>query len=130
MSLSKIKKDKYLQELKLPLIGDDKTNFCCNKCGIKLATGYKRIVIGDRGPYIEFEDFHIVKENIFFPKNQFHIYFDEYLSNCEHLVFIYHQRKKVSYADYKEKLWYISPNLLKFNDNFECIIEQKNRKLF
>ena len=43
----------YSERLKIPLEGDE-TLQLYTKSGTKVATGYERIVIGDRGPYIEF----------------------------------------------------------------------------
>ena len=95
----------------MPVEGNEETKFYCKHCGLQLATGYIRVVIGDRGPYIEFEPKHMLLGNAHFPA-QFHKYFNEYNSNCEHKVFIYHQRKTVSYADYVVGMFYISPELL------------------
>lgn len=40
------------------------------KNGLEVAKGYERIVIGDRGPYIEFFEGMIIKNNIYIPDDQ------------------------------------------------------------
>ena len=54
MSLSHKKKVEIIHQLNLDLDGNESTNFSCSKCGLLIATGYTRVVIGERGPYIEF----------------------------------------------------------------------------
>jgi len=107
------KKREIIGCLNIPILGDEVTDFYCCKCDYKLAKGYLRVVIGERGPYIEFDDRHILKYNIYFPQDQKHKYFHEYLSKCPHQVFIYYQRETVAYADYKINCWYISPEIIK-----------------
>ncbi len=128
MSISNKKRQEILFQLNIPEKGNEKIKFFCAKCGMKLAEGYARVVIGERGPYIEFSDNHIIKENLYFSEGQIHSYFDEYLSKCPHQVFVYHQRKTVAYADYKEKMWYIGPNLLTFDGGVVCIDTNKRRE--
>ena len=38
--------------------------------GLRIANGFERVVIGDRGAYIEFTDEQIVQDNIFIPDDQ------------------------------------------------------------
>jgi len=99
-------------------IGNNYTEFYSHS-GLILAKGYKRIVYGNRGPYIEFEDKYIKFDNIYIPNNanwrlnsnkSFYI---EYRSKCESFVKIYFQKKLVSYANYKIGKYYISPYELK-----------------
>ena len=56
--------EKVAETLGLPEKGNDstKTNSSCNK-GTHIATGYRRIVYGDHGPYVEFDKSQIVFES-------------------------------------------------------------------
>jgi len=87
------KRDEIIHLLNISIVGDSETKFKCKDCGLVLAKGYDRIEIGGRGPYIQFDESHINLDNFHFPK-QFHIFFDEYLSNCEHKVFCIIKEKK------------------------------------
>ena len=114
------------QRFKIPLVGDPSINFYTLN-GLLLAKGYTRIVIGGRGPYIEFEDASIVKANIHVPSHAIHkltaslTYYHEYRSNDESWVKLYFQCMGVSYADYKIGMWYIDPTRLK-TDEFDNLI--------
>lgn len=110
------KLEKFANSLQIPLTGNDYTDFFCKCCKIPLASGYERIVVGERGPYIEFKRYQLNVENIYFPVNQFHKYFDEYRSVCGESIFVYFQRQKVAYADYKIGFYYISPDCLKTSE--------------
>ena len=57
----------YEQRLKIPIFGNDDFDFF-TQMGFHLAHGYNRIVIGGRGPYVEFETFHMQSENISIPE--------------------------------------------------------------
>lgn len=88
------------------------------KSGLIVANGYDRIVIGKRGPYIEFSDRHIVMENIYVPFDQKYrlgndkYFYDEWRTKGEENVKIYNQKNTVEYADYRIGKWYISPDLV------------------
>lgn len=111
----------YAQRIPIPLEGDPATCFY-SKDGLLLAKGYKRIVIGQRGPYIEFDDDQIIKDNISIPKHAEHklknsmSYYWEYRSNDRSFVKLYWQKMTVLYADYKVGLWYISPSEVKTDE--------------
>jgi hypothetical protein len=83
--------------------------------GLYLAFGYLRVVIGQRGPYVEFSPNQIVWENFLIPENQKYrlnnavVYYDEYRSKDPLFVKLYRQKRPVAYADYKVGLCYISP---------------------
>jgi len=121
---------KYAERLILPEISKEVVKFC-TKSGTPVATGYERVVIGDRGPYIEFQDLQIAKENISVPPNQAwrllpkydHCYYWEYRTNDEAFVKLYFQKKEVGYADYKVGLWYVSPFHLT-SDTYSILIEE------
>ena len=116
----------HAQRLKIPIEGN--SNLCFySKEGLLLARGYKRVVIGQRGPYIEFDDDQIVKENIHIPKYAEHkltdsmAYYFEYRSNDSSFVKLYWQKMTVLYADYKVGLWYISPSEVKTEEMAELL---------
>lgn len=113
------KKDSIKQRLNISLDGNDETEFVCKDCGLIVSRGYCRVVIGDRGPYIEFDPQNILMSNIEY-QDVFHVYFHEYLSKCSHKVFVYFQRKTVSYADYVVGKFYIGPDFLSVNGEI-CI---------
>lgn len=116
----------YRERLKIDPDNGDSTKFF-TKNGLLVAAGYTRVVIGDRGPYIEFSDDQIVKQNIFIPAHQQYrltadyVYYHEYRTN-EDDVKLYYQRKTVNYADYKIGFWYISPFALKTEEHEEIVI--------
>lgn len=108
MKKSKLKKfNAVAEQLKIPLKGNAKMRFY-TASGLHVATGYKRVVIGDRGPYIEFNPQQVVRDNLHIPEQR-HVYFTELRSNDESNVMVYDQRRTVKYADYKIGLYYVSP---------------------
>jgi hypothetical protein len=80
-----------------------------------LARGYKRVVFGKRGPYVEFSREQIESTAFHIPESckwrQHHnkCYYIENRSNCKSFVMLYQQLHTVAYADYKVGLFYISP---------------------
>lgn len=113
--------------------GDKETEFY-TKVGFLVARGYNKIVIGERGPYIEFTKTQIIRENIFIPDNQKwrinspKAYYIEYRSKRDY-VKIYFQKKLVQYADYQVGFYYISPEDLStsWNKNKGKIIREKRQ---
>jgi len=108
---------KYEERLKIPIQGDGQTRFF-TETGLHIATGYERVVIGDRGPYVEFASAQLVKENLYMPEeckyritpeSKGRFYYHEYRSKDESHVKVYLQRRTVDYADYKVGFFYISP---------------------
>jgi hypothetical protein len=109
-------KTDYFKRLKISLTGDSETEFTTNS-GTKIAKGYERIVIGGRGPYIEFSKNQMLMESINIPEaeekrlndtNKIYYYW-EYRSNDDSNVKVYYQKKTVDYADYKVQMFYVSP---------------------
>jgi len=92
-----------------------------------ICRGYLRIVIGGRGPYIEFEESSILEDNIHMPRDQEwrvnneNSYYNEFRTVDKSNVKIYFQKKRVSYASYKIGLCYISPFDLFFADGSKVI---------
>jgi len=118
----------YIDRLKISINGS-KDLFLYTKSDI-LAKGYNRIVIGKRGPYIEFEKQNFIsfsklkipesEEWRLINKNVFYI---EYRTEMDY-VKVYFQKRIVNYADYKIGKFYISPFDL-FIDKSEVIIEKR-----
>ena len=80
-----------------------------------LAIGYTRIVMGERGAYIDFAPEHMCMENLKVSSD--HIwrldsdvaYYIEHRSRDEANVKVYEQRRTIGYADYKVGMFYIAP---------------------
>ena len=75
--------------------------------GLYLAFGYLRVVIGKRGPYVEFSPNQIMWENFIVPEMEKYrltnvvVYYAEYRSKDPSFVKLYSQKHPVGYADYK-----------------------------
>jgi hypothetical protein len=116
----------FLKRLRIPLEGRNINLY--SKSGILLATGYNRVVIGKRGPYVEFTDSQICKEQFEIPEEEKYrltsgiCFYDEYRSVDDCYVKLYFQKRKVSYADYKIRMYYISPFDLDIRNNQPTII--------
>lgn len=82
-----------------------------------IATEYVRAVEGKRGVYIEFTFEQLVKENLYMEECErwrlfsSNAYYLEYRTTKDH-VKVYHQKRCVTYADYKIGMLYISPLFL------------------
>jgi len=106
----------YIKRLKIPIIpGKGYAPEFRTRDGLLIAVGYTRIVIGERGPYIEFAETNIRKDHYRMPiaaewrKDLGKAYYIEYRTICNSNVKIYWQKRKVIYADYKLGYYYISP---------------------
>lgn len=93
--------------------------------GLLIAVGYRRLVVGKRGAYVEFDETQITHEHIRVPEDQAYrltgdwpdkVFYFEYRTIDECNVMVYHQKRYVGYADYIPGLYYISPDELKWND--------------
>jgi hypothetical protein len=56
----------YEKRLPIPLSWDDHVRFETST-GLHVATGYTRIVIGGRGPYVEFLPSHLIWDSLHIP---------------------------------------------------------------
>lgn len=119
----------YKQRLKLKVDGNDK-QVLHTKDNMVIAKGYERVVIGDRGPYIELANRHILLDGIFIPREQHwrfepkwreKVYYFEFRTIDESYLKIYLQNRRVNYADYKEEFWYVSPFGIKIWDNGKLV---------
>ncbi len=106
----------YAKRMLIRLTENDKSLYLLSThSGLDIATGYQRVVIGKRGPYIEFTDTNLIKTSIFIPENEKWrlnsklAYYHEYRTIDKSYVKFYYQRKTVAYADYLVGMWYVSP---------------------
>jgi len=117
----------FIKRLRIPLNGKDKLNLY-SKSGTLLSVGFTRVVIGKRGPYIEFDDSQILKSAFEIPEAEKYrltngvSYYIEYRSKDESYVKLYFQKRKVAYADYRIGMYYISPFDLVMKYNLPVII--------
>ena len=116
----------YTKRMILPLVGSEDITFR-TKSDLEVAKGYVRVVIGQRGPYIEFDSKHIITESFHRIIDDTHRYFVEYRSNCASNVKLYYQLLPVSYADYKTKKFYISPFDL-ISDKWHALVTPLKRR--
>lgn len=105
----------FAKRLCIPLEGKDKLSLY-SKSGTLIAIGYARVVIGKRGPYVEFSEPQIQIQNFQIPIEEEYrtdnkvSYYIEYRSKDSSYVKLYFQKRTVAYADYKIGLYYISPS--------------------
>lgn len=122
-------KERVEGELGLAESGGPNELFDASEPSRLIARGYRRVVFGDHGPYLEFEPSQVVWENL--PEvilKPSHAYYDEYYS-YKGFVRLYKQKRSVGhkrnppaggvrqnrlggYADYKVGMCYISPDCL------------------
>jgi hypothetical protein len=107
----------YEKRLRIPLSGDEHTRFETST-GLHVATGYTRVIIGGRGPYIEFLPRHLIWDSLRMPDEKKYrlehpwkdkVFYVEWRTKDQSKVKVYEQSKTVDYADYKVGLFYISP---------------------
>lgn len=101
-----------------------------DKNGLNLCSGYSRIVVGDRGPYVEINPSEINFDNVYeLPEEYWRVnspkaYYRHFTSKHKEIK-IYYQLKPVTYADYRIGKYYISPFDLYYND--QVLIEPLNK---
>ena len=111
---------RYLEKIKIPEFQEGTNLFTFT--GLKVATGYIRIVVGGRGPYMEFDKFQMVSATLKIPQDQewrkCHgaAYYVEYRTTDSAFVKVYFQKRKVDYADYRIGYLYIDPMELTLED--------------
>lgn len=84
-----------------------------NDCGTVLANGYRRVVVGDYGAYIEFTQKQLVQEAISpkWPgsqKKEASYIWHETTDASKTKVYL--QQHRVQYADYVPRMYYVSPD--------------------
>lgn len=97
----------YDQRLSIPLSGEGMSTKFFSRTGVHIATGYTRVVIGDRGPYVEFRTEQL-KQEAMREVDAAHYYYVE-LRSVPDDIKVYVQVHKVDYADYEPGMCYISP---------------------
>jgi hypothetical protein len=97
----------YASRLRIPLTGDSTTEFFTSS-GMKIAHGYKRVVLGGRGPYVEFS-LEQLAVGLLREVEEKHHYYVELRSVFPDNVKVYVQVHPVCYADYVPGLCYVSP---------------------
>lgn len=105
----------YERRIRLPLRGDTGLAFEASAefetlGGVKLAVGYDRIVIGERGPYVEFQWRNFIYDSVK-KVDAPHRYYIEWRTSDG--VKVYEQVERVTYADYLPGRLYVSPFELK-----------------
>lgn len=107
-------KTNYKERLILPEEPPEDEVIFYTKCQFEVARHYERVVIGERGPYVEFYGEMLTKDGIFIPENEKwritneNCYYVEWRTKDKSYTKIYNQKKVVDYADYKIGRWYIS----------------------
>lgn len=97
----------YLSRLLISVDGNPNTHLFTHS-GLLVAKGYTRVVIGGRGPYVEFSDQQIVISNIRRAKGS-HYYYDEWRTVDMENLKLYQQMATAGYADYVIGMWYADP---------------------
>ena len=104
--------------------GDSKGLY--TKSGSLICNQYDRIVVGDYGAFIEFSEENIGNEFIIQPGQEYRVNDQKYSKNIKYIwltiddnsqVKIYKQKRKVRYADYLPKKYYVSVHEVLINEN-------------
>ena len=114
----------YIDNLPGGFIINGSDTVLCTKTGAVVCNGYTRIVVGDYGAFIEFDEEQAnLDEYIIAPGQEYRVNNPRYSKNVKYIwmtipdgsnIKIYKQKKKVAYADYKSGMFYVSPH--------ECMI--------
>lgn len=125
---------KYNELLNIPVDGAKIPLYTQYPSYNAIADRYQRVVIGQRGPYIEFTKNQIIDSQLYIPKNQLYrlsdpkVYYIEFRT-LENNVKVYYQMRTVAYADYLLNHFYISSFDLCKEDGTSCItIEEDFQK--
>lgn len=122
---------KYIDLLTIPVHGTKISLYPKQQSCNPIADRYQRVVIGQRGPYIEFTKNQIIDNLLYIPKNQLYrlsdpkIYYVEFRT-IENNVKVYYQMRTVAYADYLLNHFYISPFDLYKSDGTLCIDQEED----
>lgn len=83
--------------------------------GSQICKSYRRVVIGDYGAFVEFEE--PASQFVIAPGQEYRVNDERYSRNVKYVwltvndgsgIKIYHQKKGVSYADYQPGMYYVS----------------------
>jgi hypothetical protein len=118
---------KYKEMLTIPIEDGSNIPLYLNAPHFAISKGYNRVVIGQRGPYVEFNKNQIICNALYIPCSQLYrlsdpkVYYIEFrTTDCD--VKVYYQMRSVAYADYKIGYFYISPSDLYKVDGSSCMI--------
>jgi hypothetical protein len=120
---------KVIDLLKIPIDGAKIPLFTKYPSYNSIADRYQRVVIGQRGPYVEFTKNQIIDSLLYIPRNQLYrlsdpkVFYIEFRT-VEQNVKVYYQMRSVSYADYLINHFYISPADLFKEDGTCCLLSQ------
>lgn len=112
--------------LTIPIEDGSEIQLCVNY-PLVIAYSYERVVIGQRGPYVEFNKNQIIDNKLYIPKNQLYrlsdpkVYYIEFRT-IDYDIKVYYQMRNVAYADYKIGYFYISPSNLYKIDGSPCMM--------
>ena len=121
----------YKKRLKIPIKETKKKLYTESK--VLVAKSYRRIVLGKRGPYVEFKKGDLMMEGFVIPASEVwrchsvNAFYHEYRSVPDN-VKMYYQKHLVEYADYKRGFYYISPFDLYFKKSGELVVCIKKLK--
>ena len=113
----------YSSRLRIPIDGSESISLY-TRGSVLFSTGFRRVVIGGRGPYVEFSLNQIVCKTT--EAAERHYFFLE-LRSVPDNVKIYSQLHRVDYADYLPGLLYVSPFDLYRLDGI-CSIERRDER--
>lgn len=122
---------KKISELLTIPVNGDKIPLFTNYQNL-IASEYQRVVIGQRGPYVEFTKNQIIDRELYIPKSQLYrlsdpkIYYIEFRTLIGN-VKVYYQMRSVAYADYLINHFYISPYDLYNEDGKCCMLSQTDQ---
>jgi len=125
--------EKTRKRLVLPEDGDPIMRFFTHT-GIHAATGYTRIVIGERGAYVEFSRDQVVAASLRIPEDQRWRVSEEtrgrayYIEHRAGAVKVYEQLRGVDYADYHPGYFYVAPADLVSDAHPVLILPPENRQ--
>lgn len=114
-SISEKVRDIYLKTIPSYLQNKDYTFYSLGY--LPVCKGYERIVIGDYGAYVEFNESQACKENFIIEPGQEYRLENRYKDTVKYIWYrvnsitntkIYYQLNPVSYADYKVGYYYVS----------------------
>lgn len=116
--LSKKYREYFTENIPHFLSIDGSANQCLyTLAGTKICQGYSRIVVGDYGAFIEFSEDNLRSDLIIQPGQEYRITDKKYSKNVKYIWYtiadrshikVYHQKKRVAYADYRPYLYYVS----------------------
>ena len=124
----------YKERIKIPHDGSEDMKLF-SESGEHIATGYRRIVFGGRGPYVEFSKKHMNGDVLYVPEDLQWKFSKEYVGKIDYYEFrtkedfvkVYFQQRTVDYADYLIKKFYVSPFDL-YDGDGKVLIEKLRKK--